>query len=248
MRFLCQNMCMFSSSCCHYYVGGIWLESVEQGRTALCLLSLLLRRCCNLLLANAQGQVDAATPTSHTLWQLVKVTTTKTTATATLLAMSQPWREQQLQQQQQQLHALIVVIVIMLLLATVVAVSACCCGCCGWWLLTCGPLSFLCNVSMKMLSFLWHSRRNAYFQSPGSSGVANFYEINQPITFFVMPNKIWSAFGGQRQFWVLFVVYVTAEGKTYFYRKRKCSSNRKNKRKNIHTRKRYERPKKISKY
>lgn len=124
MRFLCQNMCMFSSSCCHYYVGGIWLESVEQGRTALCLLSLLLRRCCNLLLATAQGQVDAATPTNRTLWQLVKVTTTTTAATATLLAMSQPWREQQLQQQQQQLDALIVVIVIMLLLATVVAVSA----------------------------------------------------------------------------------------------------------------------------
>lgn len=26
------------------------------------------------------------------------------------------------------------------------------------------------------------------------SDAANFYEINQPITFFVMPNKIWSTF------------------------------------------------------
>lgn len=43
----------------------IWLEPVEQG-TGLCLLS-LGRRCCNLLLAAAQGQVAAALQTHS--WQ-----------------------------------------------------------------------------------------------------------------------------------------------------------------------------------
>lgn len=46
------------------------------------------------------------------------------------------------------------------------------------------------------------------------SDAANFYEINQPITFFVMPNKIWSTFAMRpAKLGVNVVVYVTAEGK-----------------------------------